>query len=198
MLTKKLWLITVVSLVVFVACLTVNVYFYPSEKVDKAATQIVEEIREKTLNVPQTGEPGSSENQEGSGLREWTLIKMAHAASDATTVTNAVIEAIKSKIIKRAATLFAYFDAGAIGEGNDGFVAVRNISVLPMKDRAKLNPVVKAENEDRTALYKEVARELGVKEGDIMKVQKDFAKQWQQSARAGWQIQGEDGQWSQR
>ena len=36
--------------------------------------------------------------------------------------------AIKTRIKERAAGLIPFFDAGAIGEGSDGFVAVRDVA----------------------------------------------------------------------
>ena len=47
--------------VTLVACLTVNVYFYPSEEVDQTARQIIEDIRgaalpESDLEEPEIGE----------------------------------------------------------------------------------------------------------------------------------------------
>ena len=55
-----------------------------------------------------------------------------------------------------------------------------------MKDRATLNRIVNEENEDRKALYKEVAKELGVEDKDLPKVRRSFAEKWQAFAGAGW------------
>ena len=181
------------------ACLTVNVYFYPSEEVDKTAKKIIEDIRSGGP-MPEKEQEGSQkgEGAGGSGSQGWHLTAVAYAASKETAVSSPAIDALKEKIKKRFDDLEPYFNAGAIGEANDGLVAIRDASVLPMKDRAKLNRIVNEENADRKALYKEVAKELGVEAKDMPKVQRSFAEQWQDFARPGWWIQDANGTWKKR
>lgn len=180
---------------VLVACLTVNVYFYPSEQVDQTAKEIIEDIRGSAVPEEETDEAEKGKGDAETG--GWDLVGVAYAAGRETTVSNAAIDALKEKLKKRAGTLARYFDAGAIGEGNDGLVVIRDAAAVPMKDRAKLNGVVKEENADRMALYKEVAEELKVKDKDLPQVQKSFAEQWRQTARKGWWVQDEQGGWYQ-
>ena len=195
---KKLWPGFAILVVGFIACLTVNVYFYPSEAVDKAAQEIIEDIRNPEGETPiQDDSKGDGGNKE-SRLDLWNLMSPAHAADTETTVSNPAIDSIKARIKGRSAVLIPYLSSGAIGEGNDGLVAVREISALPMKDRATLNPIVKEENNDRMSLYREVAKELGVKDKDLPQVRKSFAKEWQRNAKPGWWIQDDSGQWRKR
>jgi uncharacterized protein YdbL (DUF1318 family) len=177
------------------ACLTVNVYFYPSEEVDQTAKQIIEDIRgtvmpENDLEETPTGE--------GAGSQGWRMTGVAHAADRETTVSSPAIDSIKERIRQRFNNLKPFFNAGAIGESNDGRVVIRDASVLPMKDRAKLNRIVSEENADREALYKEVAKELGVEDKDLPKVQRSFAQKWQAFAKAGWWVQDKAGNWGKR
>ncbi len=195
---KGLTLSQVVVFICFIgACLTVNVYFYPSKEVDTAAKKIVEDIR--SLEVPPDEDTTvTNKGGESSWLDSWKLIVSAEAAEADISVSNPAILAIKEKMKVRAAALMPFFEAGAIGEGKDGFVAVRDTSAISMQERAKLNPLVKAENDDRRELYKEVAKALGVKESDLDKVQESFAKEWQRSAKPGWWVEDASGTWKKR
>lgn len=179
------------------ACLTVNVYFYPAKEVDQTAKKIIEDIRGAAMEEQTEEESTDEGGKNDSRTQGWGLVSPAYAGGQETTVSNLAINAIKSKLKKRSATLAPYFTSGAIGEGNNALVLVRDISVLPMKDRAKLNPIVKEENKDREELYKEVAKELGVKDKDLPQVRKSFAKVWQETALSGWWIQLGNGTWKQ-
>ena len=77
-------------------------------------------------------------------------------------------------------------------------MAIRDASVLPMKDRANVNRIVNEENADRKVLYELVAKELGVEAKDLPKVQRSFAEKWQEFAGAGWWVQDTAGNWSKR
>ena len=181
--------------VALVACLTVNVYFYPSEEVDQTAKQIIEDIRG---TVMPENDPQDAPKDQGAGSGGWHLTGIAHAAGKETTVSSPAIVAVKAKIKQRFNALKPYFNAGAIGEGNDGLVAIRDASVLPMKDRANLNRIVNEENGDRQVLYELVAKELGVEAKDLPKVRRSFADQWQEFAGKGWWVQDAAGSWSKR
>jgi len=185
---------TVVTVAV-AACLTVNVYFYPSEEVDQTAKRIIEDIRGTA--TPENN-PEEAPKKEGPESQGWHLTGIAHAAGKETTVSSPAIDALKGKIKQRFDALKPFFNAGAIGEGNDGLVAIRDASVLPMKDRANLNRIVNQENGDRQALYELVAKELGVEAKDLPKVRRSFADQWQEFARKGWWVQDAAGSWSKR
>jgi uncharacterized protein YdbL (DUF1318 family) len=189
------YLCAAVVTVVLAACLTVNVYFYPSEEVDQTAQQIIEDIRGTIMPENDLEETPKGE---GAGSQGWRLTGVAHAADKETSVSNPAIDAIKKRITQRFDKLKPYFKAGAIGEANDGLVSIRDASILPMKDRATLNRIVNEENADRTALYQEVAKELGVETKDLPKVQQSFAKKWQAFAGAGWWVQDAAGNWSKR
>lgn len=196
--TKNPIALAAVLTVALAACLTVNVYFYPSEEVDRTAKQIIEDIRGTSVQENESGEPGAGAGKEGTKSQRGLFVGTAYAAGRETTVSTPAIDAIKARIKQRSGTLTPYFDAGAIGEGNDGLVAVRDASVLPMKDRAALIRIVRDENGDRMDLYKEVAKAIGVQDQDLPQVQASFAKQWREFARAGWWVQDEAGNWTKR
>lgn len=177
------------------ACLTVNVYFYPSKEVDQTAKKIIEDIRGAAVEKAGEGEGAKTIDKDDKSSQGWGLVESAYADSRETAVTNPTIDAIKESLKKRSPKLIPYFESGAIGEGNQGILVIKDISVLPMRDRAKLNAVVKEENDDREKLYQEVAKELGVKDKDLPQVRQSFAKEWQKFARSGWWIQLQSGDW---
>jgi uncharacterized protein YdbL (DUF1318 family) len=187
------FLLSAVLMAFLVACLTVNVYFYPSEEVDQTAREIIEDIRGPA--VPEEGEDKADKGQGDASPGARLLVGVAFAGEEVTTASSPSIDSLKAKLKERSKVLAVYFDAGAIGEGNDGFVAIRDASAVSMKDRAKLNGIVNEENADRRALYKEVAKALEVKDEDLPQVQKSFANQWRQTVRKGWWFQDDLGEW---
>jgi uncharacterized protein YdbL (DUF1318 family) len=98
------------------------------------------------------------------------------------------ISALKSSMQTRHAQLAAYYASGAIGLTKDGLIAVRDTTAVPLKDRQGINALVAAENNDRNALYKEIAAGNGHPEwrGDI---QATFAGRWIDKAQTGWYYQ---------
>ena len=196
---SRLFRLAVLPAALAAACLTVHVYIYPSKEVDATAQKLIEDIRGEVLGETYgPAEPGDTRDGADRNSLRWRLVGAAHASGSETRVSSPAIEALKDKLKRRAPVLNPFFDAGAIGEGRDGLVAVRDAAVLPMKDRAMVNRVVKEENDDRLALYREVARELAVKDEDLPRVQESFAREWQRFARPGWWIQTPEGVWERR
>ena len=104
------------------------------------------------------------------------------------------ITAITNSMKARNAQLTGAYQSGAVGFAKDGNVAVRDASALPLKDRAAINSLVAQENQDRAALYKEIAKANSHPEweGDIRAT---FAQRFIQKAGAGWYVQDGSGNW---
>lgn len=117
--------------------------------------------------------------------------QFAAAAADLEINTPA-ISALKASMQKRHESLSAFYSSGAVGLTKDAFIAVKDATAVPLKDRGGLNALVSAENADRTNLYKEIATANGHSEwqGDI---QATFASRWIDKAQAGWFYQGAGG-----
>jgi uncharacterized protein YdbL (DUF1318 family) len=192
--------------VVLAACVTINVYF-PAAAAERAAEEFVgdvlgEEQKDSSLFEPLRENP-----------RDWlarvgvtagaavldALVPSAQAQSQASIDINTPqINAIKSRMAERQrSSLNAWFDAGAIGFGNDGLVVIRDRAAVPLNERRNLETVVADENRDRSAVYREIAVANGHPEweGDI---QKTFAKEWAAKAKPGWSYQDEGGAWKQK
>lgn len=104
------------------------------------------------------------------------------------------ITGITNSMKARNAQLQPAYLSGAVGFAKDGNVAVRDASALPLKDRAAISTLVAQENQDRAALYKEIAKANGHPEweGDIRAT---FAQRFIQKAAAGWYVQDASGNW---
>lgn len=90
-----------------------------------------------------------------------------------------------------------FFVSGAVGLTADGLVAVRDASLIPLDQRQAVNALVAAENRDRRALYREIARENGHPEWED-DVRATFAQRWIDRARPGWWYQKPNGAWVQK
>ncbi len=104
------------------------------------------------------------------------------------------IAAITNSMKARNAQLQGAYQSGAVGFAKDGNVAVRDAGAVPLKDRAAINGLVAHENQDRAALYKEIAKANSHPEweGDIRNT---FAQRFIQKAAAGWYVQDGSGAW---
>lgn len=112
------------------------------------------------------------------------LANVAVSAADLE-VNTPTISAIKSSMQARYNELAPFFNNGVVGLTQDGKVAVKDASAVPLKDRGAVNNLVSAENTDRTNLYKEIAQANGHPEWQA-EIQSTFASRWIDKAQAGW------------
>ena len=115
----------------------------------------------------------------------------SQAAEPNLDVNSPAIIAIKSSMTARHSQLLPHYLSGAVGITKDGFIAVRDATAVPLRDRGGINSLVSAENTDRSKLYKEIAAGNGHPEweGDIRQT---FAGRWIDKAQAGWHYQSGD------
>jgi uncharacterized protein len=184
-----LWLLSIIM-----ACVTVNVYF-PAKEVEKKAGDIIDDIRKMEPPLPsKPSDPQSSIDQ----LKDIILSSgLAHAQKGGNG-SNPAIQNLKQQIRERFPRLAPFFQKGAIGEGRSGFVEIRDTKGLTPAEKNDVKSIVEAENQNRGALYQEVARSMNISSDQIGKVHRIFAKKWQQSAEHGWWIQKEDQTWVQK
>lgn len=194
----KAGLFLVATLFVLSACVTINIYF-PAAAAEEAAEKIVEDV----LGKDGKSAPPASSDDRGSSLiqrqdaliavLDW-LVPAANAATPNFDVDTPAIRQIQARMKARNNDLRPFYQSGAAGFGKDGLISVRNSSAVGIKDRKKFSKLVKAENADRNALYKEIAKANGHPEWE-KDVRDVFAKQWRQQARSGWLIQDASGKW---
>ena len=160
------------------ACVTINIYF-PAEKVESVAGEIVDEIRGKKGDA---GEGSKTPDKTSFLHRTLFSFSISRAwADEVTTVSNPTIRALKESMKSRFAQMKTFYESGALKEGNDGYVSLGNTEGLGLKEKRDLKNLVDAENQDRKALYGEVAKALNIDPAQIGKVAEIFAKEWQKS-----------------
>jgi uncharacterized protein YdbL (DUF1318 family) len=159
------------------ACVTINIYF-PAEKVEAVAGEIVQEVRglkpEKETDAPPKDKSSSLQ-------RPLLLASTAWAAEDVTSVSNPTIRALKQQMKDRYPLLKPHFKSGVLAEGADGYVALANAGALNLKDKRDVAGLVEAENKDRRVLYQEVAKALKIEPSQTDRVATIFAGEWRKS-----------------
>lgn len=107
-------------------------------------------------------------------------------------INTPAISALQKSMQQRHAQLAPLYASGALGLTADGNVALRDASGVPMAQRGQVNALVAAENADRAALYREIARANGHPEWEA-EVRNTFAQRWVERAQPGWWVQGAGG-----
>jgi uncharacterized protein len=104
------------------------------------------------------------------------------------------VTALKKSMADRHGQLAPHYGSGAVGIATDGSVVVRDANAIPLAQRGAISGLVNAENTDRAALYKELARANGKPEWEG-EIRNTFAQRWIANAQAGWMVQTAQGQW---
>ena len=109
-------------------------------------------------------------------------------------VNTPAIAALKNAMQARHAQLAPYYASGAVGIARDGSIQLRDANAVPLAQRQAVNGLVAAENGDRAALYREVARANGHPEWEA-DVRATFGQRWIDKAQADWHVQNARGEW---
>ena len=104
------------------------------------------------------------------------------------------IVSLEQRMQQRHNQLEPYFSRGGVGLTRDGLIAMRDANELPLSARQSVNALIAAENQDRNALYREIARANGHPEWEA-DIRSTFAQRWIQLARPGWWYQSASGSW---
>lgn len=197
--------IRLLTLLLFVTgCITVNVYF-PAAAAEQAADRIIKEIYGEKLEELKTTPPAQSDDQSSNetlaepGIAIILLdfvIPAAHAQADIDISTPA-INKLKASMTQRHSQLKPFYDTGAIGMDSRGLITLRDPKNVAIKDRNTVNQLVAAENQDRNALYAEIARANGHPEWEN-DIRSTFARRWVANAPGGWYFQDTSGSWKQK
>lgn len=181
------------------ACVTINIYF-PAAQAEEAAREMVQDIL--GTEGAKAGEDKQSALerpllvQVGEGVLNF-LIPPAHAAGPDFTVNTPEIRKLQAQMKQRMGSLKGYFASGAIGFTRDALVGSHDNKAVALKERAKVKKLVNAENKDRMALYKAIAKANGHPEWE-KDVRKTYAKIWVDEAAKGWWYQNAQGKWQQK
>ncbi|MEZ4599952.1 MAG: DUF1318 domain-containing protein [Syntrophotaleaceae bacterium] len=190
---KKLnWLLSLTMVAVLLSCVTINIYF-PAEEVRNAADRIVNEVWGEGNGKPAPEQEPAAESKPSAWLKGLFGPAAAWAAQDIN-VSTPEIRAIKQAMKDRTDKLRPYLQAGNIGIGADGLLAIRDTAGLDLRSRGALQRLVTEENNDRLRLYREIARANDFPD-KADEVQSIFADSWRQQAAEGWYLQSKDGSW---
>lgn len=198
------------AIAVFAACVTVNVYF-PEGEIRDLSRQIEDEIRQQASQESAAGEPAEEKEQEDAPQASRLAVEApfrlaaelflgspvwAQDEVPAPEVTNPAIRRIIDSRARRLAQLNRFKGSGVVGENNQALVEVRALDqVTDLRERAAVQRLVKDENADREALFKEMAIATGVDSSQIPRLRTTYAATLREKARAGDWIQMPDGNW---
>jgi uncharacterized protein YdbL (DUF1318 family) len=112
-------------------------------------------------------------------------------------VNTPAVAAVQSSMQKRFGELQTHYATGAVGLTRDGFVALRDANAVPLAQRQQVNGLVAAENQDRSTLYREIARANGKPEWEN-DIRTTFAQRWIDKAKGGWYFQNNAGAWTRK
>lgn len=179
-------------------CVTVNVYF-PAAAAEKAADQIIDRIQGTSASPTPPAQPNSaptpSLEQHGNSFNLFIPLAWANQAN--LDISSAAIQTIVARQTKRYKKLEPFYNDGAIGLTNDGLIELRDSSKVSLKSRNEVKSMITAENQDRLALYREIAiaNKHPEWENDIRVT---FAARWIERALPGWWYQDNKKNWQRK
>ena len=194
---KYLALPLLAFIVISCAVITVNVYF-PTEAIEEAAEKIIDEIQ---------GEEDAQSTADNSDQQSFFQKSIPFNFFENSTVyageinlnlTTPAIRKLVDSMKARNTAIMQFKGKGAIGETNDGMLAIRKMDSLGGEEIRTVKRLLRAENNDREALYKELATANKIDPADIDKVKTIFAKTLKSKAKPGHWHHDEKGNWTQK
>ncbi|MEK7737729.1 MAG: YdbL family protein [Pseudomonadota bacterium] len=112
-------------------------------------------------------------------------------------INTPAIAQMQNSMQSRYALLAPLYGSGAVGLARDGTVQLRDPNAVPLAQRQAANGLVVAENADRGALYREIARANGKPEWE-QEIRATFGQRWIDKAKPGWWVQDARGNWTRK
>lgn len=194
------------------ACVTIHIYF-PAAAAEEAARTIVRDVLEVQDPAPAHEpdaalDPGVAPETSNRGVAPamgvpaiaWMLDRLVATASAQTPdlrVETPAINRLRASMRARNAELAPHLRVGAIGFGRDGYVAIRDLSEVPLRERSQVQRLVNEENADRRALYREIARANDRPDWET-NIRETFARVWVDEAPQGYWYEDARGNWRQK
>ncbi|MGH7966658.1 MAG: YdbL family protein [Candidatus Binatia bacterium] len=204
--------LTLIISLLLSACVTINIYF-PAAAAEKAADRIIRDVwgLPPAQNAP--GAPASpAPAEDKTSLRQrmdqgarsvmTSLLQVAtvttvYAQEPDLTISSPAINKLTAAMEARHTRLQPYYQSGAIGLTANALVEVRAPQAIPLNERNVVKQLVADENNDRAALYREIAKANGHPEWED-NIRQTFAGRWIANASAGWWYQESGGAWKQK
>jgi uncharacterized protein YdbL (DUF1318 family) len=182
-----------VMLALATACVpvTVNITF-PQEKLDDAASQIVDMSRRPAGPPP----PAGAAPKPSSGLEHWlALLGPREAAAQPAPTTDSVeLRRLTESQNQRLGALQQWIARGCIGENNQGFVEPRPGQGCS----GEVARLIGEENRDRQAIIDTFMRQNRIGANDAARVKASFAKAYRDRLQAGQWLQTDKGEWTKK
>jgi len=178
--------ISLLSLGLLISCVTINVYF-PAAAAEQAADQIINKVwNDKTATTGSSNDktftqPNNNVNPNAINLE----------------ISSPTSIALQTKMTERHKKLKKYYNNGAIGLTNNGFIMLHSPMKVALKKRNHVNKLVEAENKNRLQLYAEIALINGHPEW-VENIRTIFASRWIKRALRGWRYQNSQGEWQRK
>ncbi len=118
-----------------------------------------------------------------------TLDPMPAAHAQALDTNSPLIRQILQQLRARHGDIQALKDKGCLGETNRGYVALRPCDTLNDDEKNEAQKLLAMENEDRKALYREIARLNADAGATVGKIEEIYAAQRRERAKSGEQFE---------
>ncbi len=204
---KKVLVVTTILFLVMISCMmiTVNIYF-PEKDVKEAYKALEEE-----LMTPEEGKPtGKPEGKPESSI-QFEIVPSAYAQEPG--LSDKIAEIVRKmpdvvnaykEMGARLGDVDKMRDSGAVGEGKDGMLAVRDEKLL-IPDQKQ---IIAMQNANRRTVISGMARAIirinRVPENEqnlnqvMPQAVEQFAARRRDSAKKGWWVQSPDGNWTRK
>jgi hypothetical protein len=196
-------------LLISCAIITVNIYF-PEKEVQEAYKALEKELMTPEETKPEGTPEKKTETPPQSSIRwEWVPLAMAQPSELSGKIADVVkkmpdVVAAYKEMGARLPQIDRLRNSGAVGEGKNGLLEVREEKGVTPADRS----LISAENENRRTIMNGMARAIvrinrvPENEQNIKQVMpqavEQFASVRRSSAQKGWWIQESDGNWSRK
>jgi len=194
---KYLALPLLAFIVISCAVITVNVYF-PTEAIEDAAEKIIDEIQGEDDSLSKTDNSDQQSFFQRTVPFNFFGNSTVYADEIDLNLTTPAIRKLIDSMKARNAKIMQFKDKGTIGETNEGMLAIRKMDGLGGEEIRTVKRLLRAENNDREALYKELAAANKIDPADIGKVKSIFAKTLKSKAKSGHWHHNEKGKWTQK
>jgi uncharacterized protein YdbL (DUF1318 family) len=178
---------------------TVNVTF-PQERLDDAASQIVDMSRRPEGSTPPPGSPPATRPKPGSSLDPWLaplVPREVSAQEQRIEVTQTPktdspeLRRLTESQNRRLGAVQQWLARGCIGENNQGLLEARPGQGCS----GEVAKLVGDENTDRQAIIETFMRQNHIPASDVGRVRGSFAKAYRDRAGSGQWIQTDGGEW---
>jgi len=183
------------------AVITVNIYF-PTEAVQKAAEEILNEIEGDEEAAPDN--PIDSLAPQSSllpSIRTFVLgNQIAYAGNNDIDInlTTPAIRKVIASMKSRNPKIDAFKEKGVIGETFNGKLEIRDYNGLGGSEIRTVKQLIKAENSDRDLLYKGLADANNISAADINRIEDVFGSTHKRRLKSGEWYKEKNGEWEKK